>query len=157
MREQTIAWAAADSSLCAAVLQPEKGGNPQEVKDSQQKRNASVELVDEVLALYKDWTQISFQLSQLQRDTNAVQKEITARRKNKESADEEMKRKKELDQQVVDLKPKVVEAENKMKAKARTIGNIVGPKVPISNTEDDNAVLKTWHPDGPNGQVEKKT
>lgn len=43
-----------------------------------------------------------------------------------------------------------------MRAKAATIGNIVGPKVPISQTEDDNAVIKTWHPDGPNGQVEKK-
>lgn len=44
-----------------------------------------------------------------------------------------------------------------MRDKAGTIGNIVGPKVPISQTEDDNAVIKTWHPDGPNAQVEKKT
>ncbi|KDN43210.1 serine-tRNA ligase [Tilletiaria anomala UBC 951] len=139
------------------MLQPEKGGNPELVKESQKKRGASVELVDDVLALYKEWTQLGFQLNNLQKDVNATQKEITVKRKAKESADEEMKKKKELDQQVLDLRPKVVEAENKMKAKARMIGNIVGPKVPVSQTEDDNAVLKTWHPDGPNSQFEKKT
>lgn len=139
------------------MLQPEKGGNPQEVKDSQKKRNASVELVDEVLALYKEWTQLGFQQNQLQKDVNATQKEITTKRKNKENADAEMEKKKELDQKVIELRPKVVEAENRMKAKARAIGNIVGPKVPVSDTEDDNQVVKTWHPDGPNGQFEKKT
>ena len=28
--------------------------------------------------------------------------------------------------------------------------------VPLAVTEDDNLVTKTWHPDGPNGQFEKK-
>lgn len=63
-----------------------------------------------------------------------------------------------------------------MRAKASTAGNIVGKAVPVSNTEvchlpvyffessfprtlpqDDNQVLRTWHPDGPNGTFEKKS
>ena len=63
-----------------------------------------------------------------------------------------------------------------MRVKASTAGNIVGKAVPVSNTEvshpsispfksslsrivpqDDNQVLRTWHPDGPNGAFEKKS
>ena len=63
-----------------------------------------------------------------------------------------------------------------MRQKAGTIGNVVNKAVPVSQTEvcystfphitrtlttssiqDDNVTLKTWHPDGPNGQAEKKT
>lgn len=63
-----------------------------------------------------------------------------------------------------------------MRAKASTAGNIVGKAVPVSDTEvshspvppfeasppitpsqDDNQVLRTWHPDGPNGVFEKKS
>lgn len=76
------------------------------------------------------------------------------------------------------MEKSVAEEEQVMRAKAATIGNLVGKEVPVSQTEvregiltlqlrlsnicteyhqDDNAVLKTWHPDGPNAQVEKKT
>lgn len=37
-------------------MQANKGGNPEIVRESQRKRGASVELVDEVLDLYKSWT-----------------------------------------------------------------------------------------------------
>lgn len=38
------------------LLQEEKGGDIKAVKESQRKRNASVELVDDVLTMYKEWT-----------------------------------------------------------------------------------------------------
>ena len=44
-----------------------------------------------------------------------------------------------------------------MRQKACSIGNIVSPKVPVLQMEDDNAMLRTWYPDGPNGIVEKET
>ena len=37
------------------LLRPERGGNPEIVKESQRKRNASVELVDEVIEMDKKW------------------------------------------------------------------------------------------------------
>ena len=137
-------------------LQVEKGGNPQLVRESQQKRGAPVELVDEVLAMYKHWTSLEFQLNTMQQEVNATQKAITAKKKNKESADEELAKKKEADAKIAEFKPQVAEAERAMRAKAATIGNLVGDKVPVSQTEDDNAVLRTWHPDGPNGVFEKR-
>ncbi|KAE8212737.1 hypothetical protein CF319_g899 [Tilletia indica] len=139
------------------MLQPDKGGDPAVVKASQKKRGAPEELVDEVLELYKAWTQADFQLNKLQRDINAVQKQITEKRKAKQSADEELAQKKELDTQLAEFRPVVAAKESAMRAKAGMIGNIVGDNVPISQTEDDNALIRKWHPDGPNGQVEKKT
>ena len=138
------------------LLQVEKGGNPEVVRESQRKRFASVELVDEVLSLYKTWVTLEFQLNQMQQEVNAIQKVITTKKKAKEDADAELAQKKEQDAKIADFKPKVAEAEREMRLKAGTIGNIVGDKVPVSETEDDNLVTKTWHPDGPNGQFEKK-
>lgn len=137
-------------------LQVEKGGNPEVVRESQRKRFASIELVDEVLSLYKNWVSLEFQLNQMQQEVNAIQKVITTKKKAKENADAELAQKKEQDAKIADFKPKVAEAEREMRLKAGTIGNIVGDKVPVSETEDDNLVTKTWHPDGPNGQFEKK-
>ena len=137
-------------------LQVEKGGNPEVVRESQRKRFASIELVDEVLSLYKNWVSLEFQLNQMQQEVNAIQKVITTKKKAKEDADAELAQKKEQDAKIAEFKPKVAEAEREMRFKAGTIGNIVGDKVPVSETEDDNLVTKTWHPDGPNGQFEKK-
>lgn len=138
------------------MLQEDKGGDPQVVRDSQAKRGAAPEIVDEVLEMYRDWTKAQFELNSLLKEVNAVQKEITAKKKAKQSADEELEKKKDLDKKAADLRPEVLQKEKVMRAKAGTIGNIVGDKVPISQTEDDNRVMRTWHPDGPNGQVEKK-
>ena len=67
-------------------LQVEKGGDPEVVRESQRRRGASVELIDEVLALYKNWTSLEFQLNGMQQEVNATQKAITNKKKNKEDA-----------------------------------------------------------------------
>lgn len=121
--------------LFLAVLQPEKGGDPSIVRASQKKRGAPEEIVEEVLKMYKEWTQLDFTLNGLQKETNAVQKEITAKKKAKENADELMEKKAGIDKKIIELKPQVAEAEAKMRAKAGEIGNIVGDMVPISQTE----------------------
>ncbi|KAH9988091.1 serine-tRNA ligase [Russula compacta] len=108
-----------------------KGGNSEEIRDSQRKRGHSVEVVDEVIQMYQDWA--------------------------KENADDLLAEKKVIDTQVDAKRKEVREAELAMRQKAGTIGNIVNKGVPVSHTEDDNVTLRTWHPDGPNGQVEKKT
>ena len=109
-----------------------------------------------MLALYKNWTSLEFQLNGMQQEVNATQKAITNKKKNKEDADAELARKKELDAKIIEFKPNVAAAEQKMRTKARTIANIVGDKVPISQTEDDNLTLRTWLPDGPNASFEKR-
>ena len=40
----------------------EKEGDPEAIRESQKKRGNSVELVDEVINLYKDWVKSEIQL-----------------------------------------------------------------------------------------------
>jgi len=37
-----------------------KGGNAEEIKESQRKRGDSVELVDEIIQMYSDWVKSAF-------------------------------------------------------------------------------------------------
>ncbi|KAG9098919.1 Cytosolic seryl-tRNA synthetase [Ceratobasidium sp. 370] len=135
----------------------EKGGDPEAIRESQRKRGDPVETVDEVIAMYKHWVEAEFDRNQVKKQINTIQKEIAAKRKAKENADELQAEKAKLDAQVAEMEKSVAEEERLMRAKASTIGNLVGKNVPVSQTEDDNAVIRTWHPDGPNAQPQKKT
>ncbi|KAI0052369.1 serine-tRNA ligase [Auriscalpium vulgare] len=134
-----------------------KGGNAEEIRESQRKRGHSVEIVDEVIQMYADWVKIDFEANKLGKQSNALQKQIGVKKKAKEDADDLLAEKKAIDLQVEAKRKESREFEQTMRRKASTVGNIVNKTVPVSLTEDDNATLRLWHPDGPNAQVEKKT
>ncbi|KAI9460692.1 serine-tRNA ligase [Boletus coccyginus] len=134
-----------------------KGGNAEEIRESQRKRGEPIELVDQVIEMYTEWVKKDYELNGLNKQVNAVQKEIGAKKKAKEPADDLVAQKKALDAQVEAKRKETRECELLMRQKASNVGNLVAKDVPVSLTEDDNATLRTWHPDGPNGQVEKKT
>ncbi|KAF9014161.1 hypothetical protein BDQ17DRAFT_1342195 [Cyathus striatus] len=133
-----------------------KGGNAQEIRDSQRKRNLSVELVDEVIQMYSEWVKMDFDTAALRKKVNEIQKQISAKKKAKESADDLVAEKKSIDAQVVERIKETKEFEIKMRQKASAVGNIVGKDVPVSNTEDDNAVLRIWDPAGTQTDPEPK-
>ncbi|KIY70291.1 serine-tRNA ligase [Cylindrobasidium torrendii FP15055 ss-10] len=122
-----------------------KGGNAAEIRESQKKRGLSVEVVDEVIQMYQDWVKMEFDAATLNKTINTVQKEITAKKKAKENADELVAKKKDIDAQVAAKKAEAKEFEIKMRQKAQSVGNIVGKDVPVSISEDDNVTLRTWH------------
>ncbi|KAH0831147.1 hypothetical protein J3R83DRAFT_13718 [Lanmaoa asiatica] len=153
-----------------------KGGNAEEIRKSQRKRGEPVEIVDEVIEMYAEWVKKDYELNGLNKQVNAVQKEIGAKKKvrtcareymlshnvsptfqAKEPADDLVAQKKALDAQVEAKRKEAREYELLMRQKASNVGNLVAKDVPVSLTEDDNLTLRTWHPDGPNGQVEKLT
>ncbi|CAI4056367.1 hypothetical protein SUVZ_02G1560 [Saccharomyces uvarum] len=125
----------------------EKGGNPELIRQSQKARNASVEIVDEIIADYKDWVKTRFELDELNKKFNKVQKDIGLKFKNKEDASELLAEKEELTQ----LKKKLTETEqeedNGLKKKIFQVGNIVHPSVVISNDEENNELVRTWKPE----------
>ncbi|KAF7319493.1 Serine-tRNA ligase [Mycena chlorophos] len=123
-----------------------KGGNAEEIRESQRKRGHSVELVDEVVQMYQDWVKMDFEASNVAKESNALQKQIGLKKKAKENADELVEQKKALDAKVDGMRKASKEHEAKMRLKASTIGNIVAKNVPVSQTEDDNVTLRTWHP-----------
>ncbi|KAJ9082281.1 Cytosolic seryl-tRNA synthetase [Entomophthora muscae] len=79
----------------------DKGGNPDLVRESQRRRGASVEIVDEIIGLYEDWTKTRFTLDGLNRDINAVQKEIGNKKKAKEDATELLEKKNVIQQKKI--------------------------------------------------------
>ncbi|KAF5313421.1 hypothetical protein D9611_008534 [Ephemerocybe angulata] len=125
-----------------------KGGNAEEIRESQRRRGLSVELVDEVIQMYADWVKMDYDANMLKKKVNEVQKQITAKKKAKENADDLVAEKKELDAQVVAKKKEATEFEIKMRAKASNVGNIVGKDAPTSLTEDDNVTVRVWDPTG---------
>jgi seryl-tRNA synthetase len=77
-----------------------KGGNSEEIRESQRKRGHSVELVDEVIQMYQDWVKstssnskysrtftnnllltVDFEANGLSKQSNALQKQIGLKKK----------------------------------------------------------------------------
>ncbi|KAF2012872.1 serine-tRNA ligase [Aaosphaeria arxii CBS 175.79] len=124
------------------------GGNPEKIRESQRKRFANVEIVDEIIADFEDHRKTQYAATQIGSEINALQKQIGQKKKAKEPADEllaEIATKKE------EKKRKEEEATEKLaklNAKVKTVGNYVHPDVPISDNEDNNVVYRKWSPEG---------
>ena len=125
----------------------EKGGEPEKIKESQKKRGDSTEIVDEIIADYKNWTKIRFDLDALNKELNALQKQIGQKFKAKEDAGDLLAQKDKL---VADKKS-FIEQEQKADAdlrnKVNQVGNIVHKSVVDSQDEDNNELVRTWKPE----------
>ncbi|KAF9904791.1 Cytosolic seryl-tRNA synthetase [Lobosporangium transversale] len=134
----------------------ERGGEPERIRESQRRRHESVELVDEIIALYEDWKTTRFNLDQLNKKSNAIQKEIGVKMKKKEDASDliqaRLDNKKEQETLEVDLKAK----EALWTAKLSLIGNLVHDSVPVSDNEDNNVVERTYFHNGKNPEHNPK-
>lgn len=131
----------------------DKGGDPEVIRESQRKRGHSVEVVDEVIAMYEEWVKQYFQLGEINKKINAVQKEITAKKKAKEDASEFMGQKVVLDTQQKEQQKVVADAEIAMKIKAGGIGNLIYKDVPVSDNEDNNEIIRKWAPQDHTGET----
>lgn len=125
----------------------EKGGNPELIKKSQKARGASVELVDEIISDYKDWVKTRFDLDELNKKLNKLQKEIGQKFKKKEDASELLAEKDKLTQEKKELTDKEQSEDKNLRNKVFQVGNIVHPSVVVSNDEDNNELVRTWKPE----------
>ncbi|AAS50683.1 ABL088Cp [Eremothecium gossypii ATCC 10895] len=126
----------------------EKGGNPDLIKKSQQARNAPVEIVDEIISDYKEWVKTRFQLDELNKAFNKVQKEIGQKFKNKEDASELLAQKERMTEEKKQLIEQEQEQDKALRDKVNRVGNIVHPSVVVSNDEANNELVRTWRPEG---------
>ncbi|PSS10618.1 hypothetical protein M430DRAFT_69088 [Amorphotheca resinae ATCC 22711] len=132
----------------------EKGGNPQKIKESQRRRYAPEEAVDEVIALYEDHRKTQYAATQINSKINEIQKQIGIKKKAKENADDLMKQKVDLEKEKKALIDSAAEKDLALKKKIGTIGNIVHDSVPVNDNEDFNTLQRTWAPEGV--KVEKR-
>ncbi|QSL66756.1 hypothetical protein MERGE_001142 [Pneumocystis wakefieldiae] len=129
----------------------EKGGDPEAIKKSEKKRGKSGEIVDLIVALYKEWTIERFNLDAFNRELNAVQRDISA--KIKEDIAPLLVRKRDIEERRRGAEALEAEKLGVLRQNLNTVGNIVHDSVPVSRNEEDNEVLRTWEPQG---TVEKK-
>lgn len=125
----------------------ERGGDPEKIRESQRKRNAPVEIVDEIIAGFEDHRKTQYAATQIGSSINALQKQVGQKKKAKENADDLLAEMKKLKDDKAAKEVEANEKLDKLNAKAKTVGNYVHKDVPISNTEDDNEVVKTWAPE----------
>ncbi|ORE06031.1 seryl-tRNA synthetase [Rhizopus microsporus var. microsporus] len=130
------------------LLLEDRGGNPEAVKESQRRRGAPVEIVDEIIAEYKEWTTIAFDSDQKNKAMNALQKDIAKKYKAKEDPSELLAQKAELQKEKEALIVKAKEKETSWKNKLNLLGNIVHASVPTSMDEDNNEIIRTYNHNG---------
>ncbi|KAI0442400.1 seryl-tRNA synthetase [Xylaria telfairii] len=126
-----------------------RGGDPEAIRQSQKKRNAPVEIVDEIIELWEVHRTTLYAATQIGAEIKTVQSNITARKKKGEAIDDLLAQKDEITQRRVAQEKAAAELQQKLDAKLKTVGNYVHSSVPVSTTEDDNAVLRTWNPETP--------
>ena len=129
------------------LIRADKGGNPQEVIDSQKKRFKSTEIVEKSLELDKQWKEVRQKCDTAGMNLNAVNNEIKKKKKESKGQDpctELIAKKNEYEKEKVELTKKADELFDQLKKTYSQVGNILHPSVPISNDEKDNQVIRTW-------------
>ncbi|KAI9790375.1 MAG: Cytosolic seryl-tRNA synthetase [Peltula sp. TS41687] len=111
----------------------ERGGEPEKIRESQRRRYAPVEVVDEVIALYEDHRKSKLA---------------------KEDASALLQKKAELEKEKKAAEEAAAEKEAAMSRKINSVGNYVHETVPVSNNEDNNGLIRDWAPEGV--KVEKR-
>ncbi|EER95330.1 hypothetical protein BDA96_01G499700 [Sorghum bicolor] len=128
------------------LFRADKGGNPDLIRESQRSRFASVELVDEVIALDMAWRGKQFDLDKIRQELNATSKKIGKLKasKQEEEAKKLMESTDEIKKRLAAKEVEVQEAKSTLDAKVTTIGNIVHDSVPVSDDEANNKIVRTF-------------
>ncbi|KAI3966479.1 hypothetical protein MKW92_024367, partial [Papaver armeniacum] len=80
------------------LFREDKGGNPETIRESQRRRFTSVELVNEVIRLDKEWRRRQFELDNLRKDLNKMNKQVGKLRNSGEDATGKIKSSEECKQ-----------------------------------------------------------
>ncbi|GAY49134.1 hypothetical protein CUMW_116950, partial [Citrus unshiu] len=126
------------------LFREEKGGIPEKIRESQRRRFASVDLVDEIISLDKKWRQLQFDVENYRKELNKINKQIAQLKLSGKDFSEMVTKTNEIKQQSADKEVEVREAWAAVKAKLEVVGNLVHDSVPVSNDEANNAIVRTW-------------
>ncbi|CAL6085811.1 Seryl-tRNA_synthetase [Hexamita inflata] len=122
------------------LFRKSKGGNPDIVRESQRRRHAPVEHVDEVIALDEKWVAVNYQVAQLNKQVNALSKQFGIAKGKGESTEQLAEQIKAVKAELVVLQEQEQLAIAARDAKLFVIGNLIPDEVPVSKDEDNNAI-----------------
>lgn len=127
------------------MFRADQGGNPDKIRESQRRRFASVELVDEIIDMDSRWRNMTGAIDDLKRDRNKIQKEVGAKKKAKQPCDDMVAQIGEIGKNITRVETEQKELKVVLDKKIGTIGNIVDDSVPVGQDEDTgNIVVRTW-------------
>ncbi|CAD6335421.1 unnamed protein product [Miscanthus lutarioriparius] len=125
------------------------GKPPGLVRTSQLRRFASVEVVDEVIALDEEWRRLRFSLDKLQQELNATAKKIGKLKVAGKEEDEEEAKKlvegtNEIKKRQADMEAEEQKTKSALDAKLMAIGNILHESLPVAADEANNVLLRVF-------------
>ncbi|KAK1772670.1 serine--tRNA ligase, cytoplasmic [Phialemonium atrogriseum] len=126
----------------------ERGGDPEKIRESQRRRGAPVEIVDEIITLWQEARAAQYEFTRIGTEINGVQKQIGLKKKAKENADDLLQQKDDLQKKKAAQEAIAASKHSELQIKVRTVGNYVHETVPVSMTEDENSTIRTWAPEG---------
>ena len=120
--------------------------NPALVKENLSKRNnpECLQMIDDLIALDKEWRVNNTKLNDLRHDRKQVTIEIAKLKKACQNADAEFAKAQQVDQQVTAAEKQVVEQEAKIKDYLLRLPNLLDATVPVGKDSTENVTVKTW-------------
>ncbi|KAJ4834391.1 hypothetical protein Tsubulata_007333 [Turnera subulata] len=145
------------------LFREEKGNNiPDIIRESQRRRFASVEVVDDITQLDKTWRQCTydlygqFELETLRRELNKISKRVRNNKEQQQQVAEKGAAASNMDDAAIrdthkrltaekeEKEKEVQEAKAARDARLLSVGNLVHPSVPVSKDEANNVVIRQW-------------
>eukprot|EP01071_Lankesteria_metandrocarpae_P013427 Lankesteria_metandrocarpae@DN7170_c0_g1_i1.p1 len=129
------------------LLRVEKGGDPDIVRQSEQRRGRDVSVVDKIIDVDKKWRSAVYDAEQNKKEMNAANKEV-GKRKSKDKTDacsDLVEKAAEYKQRQPELEALAVKISQDRDALLHGIGNILHESVPVHTDEAQNPVVRTWN------------
>jgi seryl-tRNA synthetase len=120
--------------------------NPELVKTNLAKRNNPdcIKMLDDLIALDKEWRQNNTKLNDLRHDRKQVTIEIAKLKKACQNADAQFVKAQEVDQRITAAEKQVVEQEAKIKEYLLNLPNLLEDSVPVGKDSSENVTVKKW-------------
>ncbi|TYJ50261.1 hypothetical protein E1A91_A01G193900v1 [Gossypium mustelinum] len=126
------------------LFREEKGHNPEIIRESLRRRYANVQDVDAIIDLDKVYRQLLYELENLRKEFNKINKQVAQLKIAKQDATETIAKTEEVKQKMAEKDVEVKDSWAVLKSKLEKIGNLVHDSVPVSDDEANNAVIRTW-------------
>src|SRR3989338_3528990 len=118
--------------------------NPEQVRQSEKKRNRDPTVIDQVLKLDEEWKKKQKEVEELKHLRNVVSEEINAakKHKNEQQAVKKIKQMKEVAENIKETESKSQELLHQRNETIKKIGNMLDKSVPEGKDESENKELK---------------
>ncbi|CAE6124100.1 unnamed protein product [Arabidopsis arenosa] len=126
------------------LFREEKGNNPEIIRESQRRRFANVEIVDEIIKHDKEWRQCQYEVDSFRKEFNKLNKHVAELKIAKADATEIIQQTEKNKQDATAREVEVREAFATLQAKLLTVGNLVHDSVPFDKDEANNLVIKLF-------------